>query len=1112
MICFKKTIILSSKKHTLSYLLGIVWLISACQKKDTYQPPADPLFEEMDANETGIRFKNELTPTDSFNVITYRNFYNGGGVALGDVNNDGLNDVFLTSNSGQNKLYLNRGDWKFDEQVLPSTRRWHTGATMADVNNDGWLDIYVCNSGTLPRDDRANELYINQKNGTFKEQGKAYGLADKGMSTHAAFFDFDLDGDLDCYVMNNGNKLYVKFDFSRDTRSQRDPVNGQRLYRNDGGHFTDVSTAAGIFGSEMGMGLGINIGDMNGDKYPDIYIANDLFERDYLYLNQKNGEFLENLPNAMGHISINSMGGDLADINNDGLNDLFATDMLPEEDYRLKTNIKFDEYDVSILKNKQTYHYQYLKNMLQLNNGDGTFSEIASLAGVDATDWSWGALIFDFENDGWKDIFVSNGMPKDINDLDYIEFVKDQANVEKIIKKKGKFDFKDFIDLLPSKPIPSYAFVNQRNLTFKNAAYEMGLGRPNFNNGSAYGDLDNDGDMDLVVNNLNGMAGVYRNEADKRFAHNYLKIKLEGPAANRFGVGAEVQIWAQEQTQVMHLMPARGFQSCVPHEMVFGLGKTDQIDSLQIIWPNLKTQKIYNLQVNQTLVLKQQEATQPYKPQKITQEPLLTDITKAVISGNYAHRENLGFVDFNRERLLPRMLSTEGPRIAVGDLTGDGQDDFWIAGAKDDPGKVFVFTASGNLRPIPQPDLLEDQYFEDADGAIFDVDGDKDNDLVVASGGYENPNMGVVRVYLNDGRGHLKGSPEKSPKILVNAACIRPCDFDKDGDMDLFVGGRAVPGQYGATPRSFLLANNGGEWIDVSPEALQQVGLVTDATWADYDRNGQTDLVVVGEWMPVSFFKNSNGLLDIDNEKVMPNSNGWYTRIKATDLDQDGDLDFVVGNVGKNTRFRANASQPMQAFFHDFDQNEVPECLITTYKSDDKSYLFAMKPDVTGQMPSLKKQFLHYKDFGGKSIEALFPKEIMEKTQQKQTHQLESGILWNTPEKMVWSPLPIEAQVSPILGILHEDLDGDKIADLLLAGNFFGLKPEVGRWDASYGVFMKGKGKGVFSVVPNRKISLKLDGQVRDIVPVQDRLLVARNNAPLQVYRRSYQKPTLWSR
>jgi enediyne biosynthesis protein E4 len=1082
-----------------------LFIFSSCQKEEpaSYSPPSDPLFVKLSPDQTGIAFKNAVAATDSFNVINYRNFYNGGGVAIGDINNDGLNDVFLTSNAGKNKLYLNKGNWKFDDissqAGIEGTQAWSTGVTMADVNADGLLDIYVCNSGNVKGDKRQNELYVNQGNLKFKESAQQYGLNDGGLSTHAAFFDYDLDGDLDCFVLNNSFKQTVKFDFSKDYRSVRDPQNGHRLYQNTDGKFTDISAKAGIYGSEIGFGLGINVGDLNGDKYPDVYISNDLFERDYLYINNQKGAFSETLPSAMGHVSINSMGADMADINNDGLLDIFATDMLPESDQRLKMNVKFDEYDVSILKNKQAYHYQYLKNMLQLNNGDGTFSEIGSLAGVDATDWSWGALIFDFENDGWKDIFVSNGMFKDINDMDYIEFVSERANAAEIVKKKGRFDFNDFVELVPSNPLASYAFVNQQNLTFKNQAYELGLGKPGFNNGAAYGDLDNDGDLDLVLNNLMEEAGIFRNDADKKATNNYLKVKFEGQG-NTFGVGSEVQLWGNNQTQIQNLMPARGFQSCMPHELVFGLGKNTNIDSLVVVWPNLQKQTLRNIKPNQTITLKQSQAIERFIPQRNTNNSLFADITATALRGNLLHRENYDFVDFNRERLLPKMLSTEGPRLAIADVNGDKLDDFWVAGPRGDAGKVFLQIPSGSFVQSNQPDLAEDSPFEDTDAAFFDYDRDGDQDLMVASGGYENSEAGIVRLYLNDGKGTFKSSPEHTPRLLVNASCVRSGDFDGDGDTDVFVGGRAVVGAYGASPQSYLLLNENGNWTDGTPIELRQIGMVTDAAWTDYDGDRRLDLVVCGEWMPVSFFKNDNNTLVYEANRS--SQSGFWTRLKPADLDADGDMDFVVGNIGQNTKFRASTDQPMMAFLNDFDKNEVPECLLTLYKTDGKPYLYAMKPDITGQMPSLKKQILHYKDYAGKSIEEIFDKDQLKTSQVKKIEELSSGFLINEGSKMTFKALPIEAQFSPIYGIVYQDFDQDKIPDLLLGGNFYGLKPETGRWDASYGTLLKGKGKGAFDIVKNKQVGLNIKGQVRDIVSFGNKIIIAKNGENLQILQK----------
>ncbi len=1100
------------KVYNLWWLLTFL-IITGCKNegsKSSNGAGSKQLFQLLDPEKTGIDFVNEVEDGENFNILTYRNFYNGGGVAIGDINNDSLPDIYFTANQKKNKLYLNKGNFVFEDITekagVGGKMAWSTGVTMVDINNDGFLDIYVCNSGDVDGNLKKNELFINNGDLTFTEKAKEYNLDNEGYSTHAAFFDYDQDGDLDCYILNNSFRNPAKIELYRQVR-QQPSSGGHRLMRNDGNTFTDVTAQAGIYSSDIAFGLGVSVSDLNGDHLPDLYISNDFWERDYLYINKGNGKFSEELPSRVNYCSLASMGADIADINNDGYPEIFTTDMLPADNYRIKTTMSFDPYHLEDLKYRANFHYQMTQNCLHLNDGNAGFSEVASLSGVASTDWSWGALIFDFENDGNKDIFVSNGIMKDLGSMDFLEFYGNQQKVS-YANAKEKFDYQKFISKMPSTPLQNYAFSNTGNLTFKNNAGSIGLSQLSYSNGAAYGDLDNDGDMDLIVNNLNSKSFVYRNNADQNSENHFLKVRLMGSEKNRFGIGAEVRIKVKDGIRVLQNYNTRGFQSSIEPCLLFGVGKTKSIDTLQVTWPDGKVQVMANVKTDQAVTLKNSEASFAGNISNRSIEPAFEEVGQKLIDRPAIHHEDR-YNDFDDELMLTRMLSTEGPRLIEGDVNNDKLTDFILLGAAGDPEKLYVQKADGSFYFKANAAFNKIAgTFESTCGALLDYDKDGDLDLMIGSGGNEiemSKTNFILRAYTNDGKGNFSIAPSAVPHVLGNFSTLEADDIDRDGDVDIFLGARNVPGNYGLPPRSYLLKNDNGAWNDIAPPALANVGMVTDASWTDVDSDGDKDLVVVGDWMVINIFKNENGRFE--NPITVPNSNGWWNRIKAADLDGDGDMDFVLGNWGLNTKFKATAERPLTMYVNDFDNNGKSECIINWYPPlDSTSYPFALKAELSSQLPGLKKQILRYEDYGNKTYESLFSPEIRSKALRYETNYLQSAVLWNNNGTFELEALPLEAQLSPIFGIVADDIDGDGKMDIWLGGNFYALKPQVGRQNASKGVYLKGNGGRSFTYISPMKSGIKVEGEVRDAGVIQIKgsrhLIVGRNNASVLLFEK----------
>ncbi|MBR9922264.1 MAG: VCBS repeat-containing protein [Bacteroidetes bacterium] len=1105
-------------KYGIYCLLTSLLLFSACdsqQQSVKVESKAGQLFTALPAEYTGIEFSNQLDFDADFNIYKYRNFYNGGGVAIGDINNDGLPDIYFTANFLPNRLYLNKGDMVFEDITENSgtggDKAWSTGVALADVNGDGFLDIYVCNSGDIEGDNKQNELFINQGDNTFLEQAEAFGLADRGYSTHAAFFDYDKDGDLDCYLLNNSYQAIGSFNLRKSARPQRDPVGGDKLFRNDGGTFTDVSEEAGIYGSVIGFGLGVTVGDLNRDGWPDIYVSNDFFERDYIYMNQGDGTFTEELEKQIRSISAASMGADLGDIDNDGFPDLFVTEMLPEGDDRLKTKTTFENWDRHQYGFNNGYHYQFTRNMLQLNNQNKTFSDIGRLAGVHATDWSWGALILDLNNDGLRDIYVANGIYQDLTDQDYIQFISNEETIKMITSGK-EVDYKALVDAIPSEQIPNYAFVNKGDLQFENMAEAWGLATPSHSNGSAYGDLDKDGDLDLVVNNVNMPCFVYRNETNDQLPDlHYLRVRLQGEGLNPFGVGATVSIQAGDLQLYQEQFPTRGFQSSMDYVMHFGLGEHQTIDQLQVIWPDGSVSTQTDVATSQELTISQAEATgnQPQYP-SVMQDPLFESMPRS--AGSYRHREN-SFIDFDRDRLIYHMMSTEGPAFASGDLNGDGLEDFFAGGAKGQAASVHLQTSNGGFQTVPGAVFEKDIDSEDVDAVLLDVEGDGDLDIYVASGGNEFSSASldlIDRLYLNDGKGNFTKSPQRLPANKPEStACVSAADYDGDGDTDLFVGIRLKPFYYGVPSNGYLLENDGnGKFSNVTKEkaaALENAGMFTDAIWLDYDGDSDLDLITCGDWMQIRVFENDNNTFSEATESAgLSDSYGWWNCLTAADYDGDGDIDLVAGNHGLNSRFKADSEHPVQMYVNDFDRNGTAEQIITRY-DEDQSLPFVLRHDLVAQMPHLKKKYLKYENYQGQTIEDIFSPEEMEGTIILKVTELASCVFLNqgdgTFQKQV---LPMEAQFAPVYALLTGDYNADGNLDLLSAGNLYEAKPEVGKYDADYGLVLLGSDGG-FSALRSAESGFRTSGAVRDLqrmkINGEERIVVVQNNMPLQLFK-----------
>ncbi|MCH8904189.1 MAG: VCBS repeat-containing protein [Bacteroidetes bacterium] len=1074
----------------------------------------EPLFVRVDQAHSGITFSNDLAEDDKQNYFDYEYIYNGGGVALGDIDNDGLTDIYFTGNSVDNKLYRNLGNMQFEEITatagVAAEGLWCQGVTMVDINNDGFLDIYVCVSYTDDSDEkRRNLFYINNGDLTFTEQSEKYGLDDKGYSNQAVFFDYDNDGDLDMYLGNHPRA------FLDDSRMQlfnwMNPkiATSDKLYRNNGDQtFTDVTVKVGML--NYGYALNVMAADINGDGWQDIYVSNDYVEQDYMYLNNGDGTFDMVSNEVFKHISNFGMGSDLADFNNDGQIDICVLDMTAEDNFRQKTNMGAMAPETFWKHVEQGYGIQYMRNTLQLNNGNGTFSEIGQLAGIANTDWSWAPLLADFDNDGLKDLFITNGYRRDAANKDAAAKINenlDENNNSVSNLKEGQLD--EIYDLIPSVKLVNYAFKNNGDLTFTKITGQWGLGDASFSNGAAYGDLDNDGDLDLVVNNLMEPAFLYKNNANEINQNNFVRVKLNGDIPNILGIGAHVKLRYGDQIQYQELTLTRGYQSSVEGILHFGLGDVTNIDELVVTWSNGKEQRIKNVEINKVIILEQKNATDPTDIYDWADSPIFAEVTERGV--NFEHQEN-EYDDYVKEILLPHKMSQFGPNISTGDVNGDGLTDFYIGGAIGQSGALYFNKGDYTFSKSSGAAFYDDSYHEDIGSLMFDADGDGDLDLYVVSGGNEfditSPEL-QDRLYLNNGQGKFELSIGTLPEMLTSGSCVVAGDYDKDGDLDLFVGGRVVPGSYPFPARSYILNNDAGKFTDVTEKVapdLVKPGMVTSAVWTDFDNDGSLDLIVVGEWMPISIYRNENGIfVDLTFSAGMENTAGWWNKIVEADCDGDGDMDYIIGNRGLNYKYVATETEPLHLYCHDFDNSGSLDIVLGYYNSG-TCYPVRGRQCSSEQMPFIKEKFTNYESFGRASLLDVYGDDLQVALQHHEAKMFESVYLENKGAgEFGITALPVRAQFSTVYGIIAGDFTDNGKIDLVIAGNFYVSEVETGRADASIGLILEGNGDGSFKPLTAKESGFFADLDVRDLAIINDNggrmILVANNNDKMQIFK-----------
>ncbi|RYU97120.1 VCBS repeat-containing protein [Emticicia agri] len=1121
-----------------SALVFPVLLLLACEsdKKSAENPAAESsdepqLFTLLAPEKTHVDFQNIINEGLNTNVLMYEYFYNGGGVAVGDLNNDGLDDIYFTSNMQSNHLYLNKGAMVFEDittaaGVAGREGPWKTGTTMADVNGDGLLDIYVCYSGNLPPEKRTNQLFINQgknANGipTFIEKSHDYGLDSPSTSTQAAFFDYDKDGDLDMFLLNHNPKSLPVLDeaTTAEILKQEDPDNGMRFFRHDKGKngepvFKDITKQAGLLSSALSYGLGIAIADYNNDGWQDMYVSNDYTIPDFLYINNKKGGFTNQISEGIGHFSHFSMGSDAADINNDALTDIFTLDMLPEDNRRQKLLMAPDNYEKFDFNLKVGFGHQYMRNMLQLNQGvlntnSATkypqFSEIGQLSGISNTDWSWSALFADYDNDGWKDLYITNGYLRDYTNMDFLKYMSDyiqnnQANIQ-------RQNVLDLVMKIPSSNLTNYMYKNGQNLQFSNVVNSWGMSHNANSNGAAYSDLDNDGDLDLVINNINQPAFIYQNDADKHLKNHYLKLKLNGEGMNKVGVGAKVSLYKDGKVQYLEQMPTRGYQSSVSPVLHFGLGSQSAIDSIRIVWLSGKQQLLTKVAADKLLIVEEKDAKVASQPIQSVQ-PLLKETNagiKYIAAGDAIN-------DFKRQTLLINPLSFSSPCMAKADINSDGLEDIFVGGGSGQAGTLFIQAKGGNFSAKAQPALETDKKCEDTDALFFDANGDTFTDLYVCSGGYGSlmPDDALLqdRLYLNDGKGNFTRVANALPPMLVSKSCVRVADINQDGKPDLFVGGRVIPGRYPETPQSYILINESSGGVirfanrtDNIGAAIKNIGMVTDAAWYDLNNDKKAELIIVGEWMPIQVFAVNEGkLTDVTTTYFAKNYAGLWNKLLLDDFNADGKVDLLVGNLGLNSQLKASEKEPAELFYKDFDDNGSVDPILC-FSILGKSYPYVTRDELLDQLSIMRTRFPDYKSYADAGINEIFTQEEMNNVKRLTVNTLRTTLfIADAQGKFQEKSLPLAAQFSPVFAMSAIDADGDGKKDLVLAGNMNRGRLRFGKYDANLGLVLKGDGTGQFASLSQQQSGLNLKGDVRSIMSVNNLLLFGVNQQALKAY------------